>query len=586
MLELKEIKIRRGMTPMKRRFFMCLLSALFVLTFFCSVTKGEVSYAAETFTLNYPTQEQIKQRYKQLGIDFDKSASYTENYSTTAPYSAGNISQSDRQNALNAVNFCRYIAGLPDDVVMTDEYNALAQAASLVLLANGSLSHSPQQPAGMPESLYKTGAEGAGGSNIAKGYTNLARSVIFGYIEDSDEDNISLLGHRRWLLSPALKSIGFGMTGSYSAAYVKGTKRSETFAGDYVAWPPKNMPIELYKSHSDNYAFSVVLGEDYDEPDISNVTVDLSSKSQNKSWHLTKNSTGISEYLTVNNSNYGGKKCIIFNVGMFSQNDTVTVKINGITKNGVSAPISYTVDFFSIYHDHNYTSKITKEPTCDSAGEITYTCKCGDSYTKSIDKKEHSYTEKKVKEESCTDSGLITYTCKNCGDSYSKQIPALGHKFGAYEIIKYPTADSDGIAERICSRCGLKEQHRAVLKNPSGTTSSIDSEASDIEPADSEASDVESSDSETSNIETSDSEPTDSETSEPKENSSDNAGIEENETAAVEDFDDALFIVEEPDFQEERSPTESGVPSLVIIIACIFSTAVLFVIFLLGKNKQ
>ena len=181
-----------------------------------------------------------------------------------------------------------------------------------------------------------------------------------------------------------------------------------------------------------------------------------------------------------------------------------------------------------------------------------------------------------MKEESCTDSGLITYTCKNCGDSYSKQIPALGHKFGAYEIIKYPTADSDGIAERICSRCGLKEQHRAVLKNPSGTTSSIDSEASDIEPADSEASDVESSDSETSNIET----------SEPKENSSDNAGIEENETAAVEDFDDALFIVEEPDFQEERSPTESGVPSLVIIIACIFSTAVLFVIFLLGKNKQ
>ena len=555
---------------------MCLLSAVFVLAFFFSITNGDVSYAAQTFTLNYPTQEQIKQRYKQLNIDFDKSTSYTENYSITGTYAIGNISQSDRQNALNAVNFCRYIAGLPDDVVMTDEYNALAQAASLVLLANGKLTHDPQQPAGMPESLYKTGADGAGGSNIAKGYTNLARSVIFGYIEDSDKDNISLLGHRRWLLSPALKTIGFGMTGAYSAAYVKGTKRSETFAGDYVAWPPKNMPIELYKSHSDNYAFSVVLGDDYDEPDISNVTVDISSKKQNKSRHLTKDSTDISEFLTVNNLNYGGRKCIIFNVGMFSQNDTVTVKINGIYKNGVSKPISYTVDFFSIYHDHSYTSKITKEPTCNTEGEITYTCECGDSYTKSIAKKEHSYNERKVKDESCTESGLITYTCKYCNDSYSKQVPALGHKFGAYEIIKWPTAESDGIAERICARCGLKEQHRAVLKNPSGITSSIDSEASDIKPSDSEASDIEPSDSE----------PTDGETSYVIENSSDEVSIEDDETVAVEDFEDTLYIVEEPDFQEEKSPTESGVPSLVIIIVCIFSTAVLFVIFLLGKNKQ
>lgn len=577
---------------MKRRFFMCLLSAVFVLAFFCSVTNGDVSYAAQTFTLNYPTQEQIKQRYKQLGIDFDKSTSYTENYSITAPYAAGNISQSDRQNALNAVNFCRYIAGLPDDVVMTDEYNTLAQAASLVLLANGSLSHSPQQPAGMPESLYKTGADGAGGSNIAKGYTNLARSVVFGYIEDSDKDNISLLGHRRWLLSPALKTIGFGMTDIYSAAYVKGTKRGEAFAGDYVAWPPKNMPIELYKSHSENYAFSVVLGEDYDEPDISKVTVDISSKKQNKSWHLTKNSTGISEYLTVNNSNYGGKKCIIFNVGMFSQNDTVTVKINGIYKNGVSKPISYTVDFFSIYHDHSYTSKITKEPTCNSFGEITYTCECGDSYTKNIAKKEHSYTERKVKEESCTESGLIIYTCKYCNDNYSKPISALGHKFGEYEIIKWPTAESDGIAERICARCGLKEQHRAVLKDPAGTSSnSSDSEASDVETSDSEASDSVMSDSETIDGETSDVE-TSSSSGDNEMNADKEVGSVTEDEIVIDD-EDTLLIVEESssDVQvEEKDPTESEIenktPALVIIIVCIFSTVVLFVIFLLGKKKQ
>lgn len=35
-------------------------------------------------------------------------------------------------------------------------------------------------------------------------------------------------------------------------------------------------------------------------------------------------------------------------------------------------------------HTHSYTSKVTKAATCAAAGECTYTCSCGDSYTESI----------------------------------------------------------------------------------------------------------------------------------------------------------------------------------------------------------
>lgn len=98
-------------------------------------------------------------------------------------------------------------------------------------------------------------------------------------------------------------------------------------------------------------------------------------------------------------------------------------------------------------HIHNYVGEVTKEPTCTEAGEKTYTCDCGDSYTESIDPTghhyengectncgekdpdhEHSYTEEITKQPTCTEEGEKTYTCI-CGDSYTEKIPATGHHF-------------------------------------------------------------------------------------------------------------------------------------------------------------
>lgn len=35
-------------------------------------------------------------------------------------------------------------------------------------------------------------------------------------------------------------------------------------------------------------------------------------------------------------------------------------------------------------HEHNYTEEITVEATCETDGEATYTCECGDTYTEPI----------------------------------------------------------------------------------------------------------------------------------------------------------------------------------------------------------
>ncbi len=79
-------------------------------------------------------------------------------------------------------------------------------------------------------------------------------------------------------------------------------------------------------------------------------------------------------------------------------------------------------------HTHSYTEKITLEASCTESGLLTYTCKCGDSYTSVIEAAGHSYTAKTTVEATCTKSGLVTYTCK-CGESYTSVTKALGHSY-------------------------------------------------------------------------------------------------------------------------------------------------------------
>ncbi len=313
---------------------------------------ADKKYASSTqYYLSLPTKKEIASKYFELGMNETFSTTYSSSYSLTSPYSAGALSDATLQQALNTTNFIRFVAGL-NSVTLNDEYNDYAQHAALVNAVNGQLSHYPTQPSDMSDEMYELGAYGAKKSNIGWGYTSIPDSIIRGYMEDTDSSNISRVGHRRWILYPPMQQIGFGMVGRYTATYAHDNSFGGVLADDFIAWPPQNMPYELYTTSGMGYAFSVNLGEEYDTPDISNVTVKLTSELQNKSWTLNSSSTDMySDYLNVENSYYGMAKCIIFNVGEFENGDKVTVEINGIYKDGVSSPIAYTVDFFSVYDE-------------------------------------------------------------------------------------------------------------------------------------------------------------------------------------------------------------------------------------------
>ena len=105
--------------------------------------------------------------------------------------------------------------------------------------------------------------------------------------------------------------------------------------------------------------------------------------------------------------------------------------------------------------NHTYEPAVTKEPTCEENGVMTYTCAvCGDAYEEDIPALGHDY-QAVVTDPTCTEKGFTTYTCSLCGDSYiADEVDALGHSYGEWVQTKAPSCTEEGEESRTCASCG------------------------------------------------------------------------------------------------------------------------------------
>lgn len=304
-----------------------------------------ISTMSEGIKRQTPSVADIIERYKAYPWSLDVSNSYSVEPSVKSPYKAGYLSDKSMENALNLLNFIRYVAGVPADVTRSEDYTEKAQAGTLLNRVNGKLEHEPTKPAGFPDDLYQTGYEGCRKGNIAAGYGNLAKSLLNGWMYDGDANNISTMGHRRWVLNPAMTKTGFGAVGSYSAMYAHDSAGSSVT--DYVAWPAQNMPIELMNGSGTPWTLS--LGSDYEKANFQEASVTLKDVVNNKSW--TFSGAKAEGVFKVNIEYYGMQNCIIFRPNNISYNkdSQFRVTVSGIKlKDGKDTSISYNVDFFSL----------------------------------------------------------------------------------------------------------------------------------------------------------------------------------------------------------------------------------------------
>ena len=169
-----------------------------------------------------------------------------------ASCNSGDVSAATRDKVVKRVNYYRAMCGLPATVTLNSSQNKSCQDAALIMMANNTLTHTPSS--GM-KCYTKAGYDAAKTGNIAIGWgsaepeANHSINAVSGFIEDHGGGN-EIVGHRAWLLHPALSAIGTGsvydanhvyqgMQGGAANCIRWGDNLKGTSSGpEFIAYPP------------------------------------------------------------------------------------------------------------------------------------------------------------------------------------------------------------------------------------------------------------------------------------------------------------------------------------------------------------
>jgi hypothetical protein len=237
--------------------------------------------------------------------------------------SIGDVSADGRASALRSLNLYRWLANLPA-VADDPAKNQRAQACALLMHANGQLRHDP------PPSWAcwtQAGADGAATSNIA-----MARGVTAVDIYMFDPGNSTTIGHRRWILSNWLDTVGLGSTSGYSCMSVVGAGGAG--AAPWTAWPPPGV-VPYAATRSGGFGTVDVTGWT-----VQSDTIDLRTAT------VTLREDGIIRPVTVTHlvDGYGSIQALRFNPNGWQSAAGHTYEV---TLGNVTTPIHYSVTIVS-----------------------------------------------------------------------------------------------------------------------------------------------------------------------------------------------------------------------------------------------
>ena len=197
------------------------------------------------------TKEQISQKYKDAMTKFDYSQSmYQTEPVLTAPFKEGTLKTQVKQDALNKLNFYRWLYGI-NTVTLNESRMYKNARAALAMKVTDQLSHYPSRVEGMTDEFYQDVKEGAGAGsnysgNVSYGYSNMSDAIV-GYINDNY--NISAgVGHRTSMFDTTANQVSFGICGSYNAMSVYTTSSDLGNKDKFYSYPtPGYFPIDEYE---------------------------------------------------------------------------------------------------------------------------------------------------------------------------------------------------------------------------------------------------------------------------------------------------------------------------------------------------
>lgn len=160
-------------------------------------------------------------------------------------FAVAEIPDAQYDQALRLTNFYRFVAGVPHDVEIDEDYNDACAHGATVLASLGGISHRPPRPEGMDRDFYRRGYDACSKSNLQGAFLRYLAVMVHFFMWDGDATNARKVGHRRWVINPTMKKVGFGAAGQIGLMYA--VDKSRLHRWDWVSWPGRGwQPLRLF----------------------------------------------------------------------------------------------------------------------------------------------------------------------------------------------------------------------------------------------------------------------------------------------------------------------------------------------------
>lgn len=292
---------------------------------------------------------EITEKWSKLKPSYFSMEQYVQAPSAGEEWIAGELQEGFARDGLNYLNFCRFVAGLPELEYIGSESEKMQMAS--IIYSYDVYGDGQSVPPGMSEAFYNAAYEEYSDSVKAFGFDTLDNAVA-GMINDRGSQS-RYTPNRSKLLMPYGGGITFGFYGGYTTALI--TPAADDFMYDFLAWPVNsNFPIQLMR---DNLPWSVRLNGEYYSVDAdSNVTVIMENVSSEQAIPLTMENKysfyeGSSSFIDIDAEN----NTIIFKPShsdikpWIKDGAGIRIKIFGIkTADGEATSLQYVVKLFDM----------------------------------------------------------------------------------------------------------------------------------------------------------------------------------------------------------------------------------------------
>ncbi len=257
----------------------------------------------------------------------------------------GALKESERQEVLTRLNEIRNLHGLPP-VAYESSWNTQVDQAALIFVANGSITHYPND---QWRCYTEDGATGAAASNISirtLGSGLSSYSFIVGWLIDN-HDVAGGTGHRQWLLDPFMSKIAFGRVDGQPAVddtmvtgaalkVIGATQSAGNMVNDFVAYPYGEYPSDLVDT---GYWLSFSPIADKNSYGGANVSTDMSVATVTMT---DEHGSTVAVSATAYENTGGAPLAVVQWKAAITAGVTYTVTVTGAKVNGTYKSYTYT----------------------------------------------------------------------------------------------------------------------------------------------------------------------------------------------------------------------------------------------------